>query len=615
MNTGAIPQTVIDEVLRRHEIAETVGKYVHLSKNGKYLKGLCPFHSEKTPSFTVTPEKNIFYCYGCGKGGNVIKFVMELEGETFPEAVKRLAEEAGIPVTWTTGQPEEPTPQQRERQRLIEAHAHAAKLYHYVLRNTEVGIAAMDYLRSRGFNDKMIETFGIGYAPARWDTLTRALERQGYDLTEMERGGLLSRRNEGDGFVDRFRDRIMFPIEDGEGHIVAFAGRLLSDGQPKYLNSPESPLFNKSRTLYRLHQARSAIRKSRQVVLFEGYVDCIKAWSAGVANGVASMGTALTNDHAAVLRRFAEEAIVCYDGDGAGQAAAHKSIPLLESAGLNVRIGMIPGRMDPDEYIMENGPEAFVRECVDGAVSAIKFQLIYLRKSHILSEEDGKIRYLREAVKLVAGRDSPTEREVLLKDLAQEFDVSLDTLKQEVSGILRAQEKMANPGDIPGGTWNNEWNDRRNSAKLPNIPPAYVSAERHLLSWMMQDADTCAVVQEKLGDSFQVENHAALAAYLYAYYAEGHEPDIGRFTSFLQDDRLERAATAIALMEVPFGEREFEDCLRTVSITALTREIDRSREALHRAERAGDPLQAAQILTEIIALEKKRKDRQRAGGF
>jgi len=609
MNTGAIPQTVIDEVLRRHDIAETVGKYVHLSKNGKYLKGLCPFHSEKTPSFTVTPEKSIFYCYGCGKGGNVIKFVMEMEGETFPEAVKHLAEEAGIPVTWTIGQPEEPTPQQRERQTLIEAHAHAAKLYHYVLRNTEVGIAAMDYLRSRGFTDKMIETFGIGYAPARWDTLTRALERQGYDLAEMERGGLLSRRNEGDGYVDRFRDRIMFPIEDAEGRIAAFAGRLLSDGQPKYLNSPESPLFNKSRTLYRLHQARSAIRKSRQVVLFEGYVDCIKAWSAGVANGVASMGTALTNEHAAVLRRFAEEAIVCYDGDGAGQAAAHKSIPLLESAGLSVRIGMLPGRMDPDEYIMENGPEAFVRECMDGAVSAIKFQLIYLRKSHILSEEDGKIRYLREAVKLVAGRGSPTEREVLLKDLAQEFDVSLDTLKQEVSGILRAQEKLANPGDIPGGTWNNEWNDRSNSAKLPNIPPAYVSAERHLLSWMMQDAETCAVVQEKLGDSFQVENHAAIAAYLYAYYAEGHEPDIGRFISFLQDDRLERAASAIALMEVPFGEREFEDCLRTVSLAALTREIDRSREALHRAERAGDPLQAAQILTEIIALEKKRKDR------
>jgi DNA primase len=608
MNYGMIPQTVIDEVLRRHEITETVGKYVHLTKNGKYLKGLCPFHSEKTPSFTVTPEKQIFHCYGCGKGGNVIKFVMEMEGESFPEAVKTLAEDAGIPVTWTTASTEEPSAFQKEKQLLHEAHDYSAKLYHYLLRNTEAAKPAMDYLSSRRFTDTMIEHFGIGYAPARWDTLTQALERKGYSLAEMEAGGLLSRRQDAEGYVDRFRDRIIFPIHDSGGHIIAFAGRLLSEGQPKYLNSPETALFNKSRTLYRLHEARSAIRRARQVVLFEGYVDVIKAWTAGVHNGVATMGTALTAEHAALLRRFADEVILCYDGDDAGQAAAHKSIPLLEGAGFRVRVSVLPNRMDPDEYISSHGPEPFVREFIEGAVSAVKFQLIYLRKSHILLGEDGKIRYLRDAVRIVARRDSPTERELLLKELAQEFAVSLDTLKQE-SLEVRQQEKLGNAGDIPAGTWNNVWNEQRYGSNFKNPPlgAAHVNAERQLLSWMMQDKDTALLVQQKLGDRFYVEDHAALAAYLYAYYAQSNDPDVGRFVAVLQDDRLERTASSIALIDIPFGERELEDCIRTIGRASLAREVERLTEELNRAQRAGDYSRATQMGIEIIALEKQRK--------
>jgi DNA primase len=606
MNYGMIPQTVIDEVLRRHEIGETVGKYVHLTKNGKYLKGLCPFHSEKTPSFTVTPEKQIFHCYGCGKGGNVIKFVMEMEGETFPEAVKQLAEDAGIPVTWASHSGEEPSPQQKAKQTLHEAHDYTAKLYHYLLRNTEAGKPAMEYLRSRGFNDSLIEEFGLGYAPARWDTLTQALDRKGYAPAEMEAGGLLSRRQEGEGYVDRFRDRVIFPIQDGGGQVIAFAGRLMSDGQPKYLNSPETPLFNKSRTLYRLHQARSAMRRTRQAVLFEGYVDCIKAWTAGVHNGVATMGTALTAEHAAILRRFADEIVLCYDGDDAGQAAAHKSIPLLEGAGFRVRVGVLPNRMDPDEFITNHGQGAFVREYIEGAVSAVKFQLIYLRKSHILLEEDGKIRYLRDAVKIVARRESPTERELLLKELAQEFGVSLDTLKQE-SLEVRRQEKLGNSGDIPAGSWNNVWNEKRSSSKHPPLLPAYIKAERQLLSWMMMDRDTASLVQNRLGDEFRVEDHAALAAYLYSYYGEGNDPDVGRFISFLQDDRLERAASAIALEDIPFDERVLEDYLRSVSRAPLLREIERKKEEMQHAMRIGDNLEAAKVAREISALEQQCK--------
>jgi DNA primase len=608
MNYGMIPQPVIDEVLRRHDIADKVGQYVHLTKHGKYLKGLCPFHSEKTPSFTVTPEKQIFHCYGCGKGGNVIKFVMEMEGESFPEAVRRLAEEAGIPFERDAGSHEELTPKQQERRMLLEAHAYAARFFHYVLRNTEAGKPAMDYLRSRGFTDKLIEEFGLGYAPMRRDALAIALRRQGYDLSLMERGGLLSRAHEGDGYIDRFRDRIIFPIHNAEGRVVAFAGRLLGDGQPKYLNSPESPLFNKSRTLYRLHSARAAIRKSRQVVLFEGYADCIKAWSAGVHNGVASMGTALTAEHAALLRRFAEEAIICYDGDDAGQAAAHKSIPLLESAGLRVRVSLLPGRMDPDEWVSAHGPEGFVREIIDTAVSSVKFQLIYLRKSHILLEDEGKIRYLRDAVRIVARRDSATERELMLKELSQEFGVSLESLKQDVSNI-RTQEKLAGAGDIPAGTWNNVWNEKRSFSKLPNIPPTYVTAERQLLSWMMQDAGTAALVRERLGERFLVQDHAALAAYLYAYYANGSEPDIGRYIASIQDDRLEQIASAIALLDVPYSDDALEGNIRAIERYALVQEKERLYQDMQRAEKAEDFSRLEEILSQIMAIDKKLREK------
>jgi DNA primase len=264
--------------------------------------------------------------------------------------------------------------------------------------------------------------------------------------------------------------------------------------------------------------------------------------------------------------------------------------------------------MDPDEYISAHGAEAFVRDIIDGAVSAVKFQLIYLRKSHILLEEDGKIRYLREAVRLVARRDSPTERELLLKELAQEFGVSLDTLKQEVLEF-RKQEKLGVAGDIPGGSWNNVWNEKRSSSsKNPPLGSANVNAERQLLSWMLQDKETALLVQQRLGDRFHVEDHAAIAAYLYAYYAEGNEPDISRFVTVLQDDRLERAASAIALIEVPYGERELEDFLRTIERASESKDIlERKNEEMHRADRAGDKMLAAQILIEIIALKKQRK--------
>ncbi|WP_223067130.1 DNA primase [Paenibacillus caui] len=605
MSTGRnIPEEVIEAVLLHHDIVDTVSRHVHLTKQGKYLKGLCPFHSEKTPSFTVTPDRQIFHCYGCGAGGNAIKFRMEMEGLSFPEAVKLMAEEAHIPFTDLNGSAA--APHNPELDALLQANEWSAKLYHFLLKNTEHGKQAMDYLKGRGIGDRLIDRFGIGYAPARWDTLVQFLDKRSFDLSAMEKGGLLSAKNDGTGFVDRFRDRVMFPIYNRSGKVIAFAGRILGEGQPKYLNSPESRLFSKSRTLYNLHQSKNEIRKKRQVVIFEGFGDVISAWEAGVHNSVATMGTALTESHAAILKSTCDEAIVCYDGDRAGQSAAMKSIPILEGAGFKVRIALLAEGLDPDEYIRKYGGERFLSQVIEGAVSAVKFKLIYLKKNHILLEEAGKVAYIREAIEVIAPLPSPTEREIYLKELSADLQVSFDSLKQECNQFRHDMQKNRADGDNNANWWNTGRHKKRQS-EAPVLLPAYHVAERRLLSFMLQDDEVASYVSEHLGDQFNIKEHAAIAAYLYAYYAQGKTPDVSRFVSSLQDEKLEKVVSSIAVMDTPleWSVQELDDCIKEIRKVPLKSSIDRKKEEMIAAEKAGDFLTAAQIASEIIALERQ----------
>ena len=473
-----IPEDVIAAVLSHTNIVDVVAKHVHLTKQGKYLKGLCPFHSEKTPSFTVTPEKQIFHCYGCGKGGGVFKFVMEIEGISFPEAVAQLAEEANIPVTWQADS-REPDEHEKERQQIISANEIAAKWFHYILMNTEQGKPALEYLRERGFSDKLIAEFGIGYAPPMREALKTFLDKRQYDLPLMVSGGLLQANEERGGYFDRFRDRVMFPLRNDRGQIIGFAGRALGDAMPKYLNTPESILFHKSRLLYEFHRAKAEIRKQNQIVLFEGYVDVIKAWEAGIHNGVASMGTSLTEEHVRLIRRYASRAVICYDGDNAGMNAAFKSLSLLERAGLEVNVAMLPDGMDPDEYVSKYGAERFRNEMIQGAYTAVRFKLYFLRKNYRLSDENERLRYIKAALNVIASLQSPVERDYYVKDLADEFDISYGSLKQELTETIRTSQKFKQDGDNIGKPWNNGMNDRREEATRPVLRPAYYNAERN----------------------------------------------------------------------------------------------------------------------------------------
>jgi DNA primase len=613
MRYGRIPEEVIEAVLKRHDIVDVIGRHVHLSKQGHYMKGLCPFHSEKSPSFTVTPEKQIYRCFGCNVGGNLIRFVMEIEGLSFSEAITKLAEEADIPITWEEAS-EEQNEQQQEKATLLKAYDFAAKLYHYILGNTEQGKVAKGYLASRGISDKLIDTFQIGYAPAMWDTLVQQLVKREFDLTLMEKGGLISAKHEGTGYVDKFRERIMFPICDAAGKVIAFGGRSMGDAQPKYLNSPESTLFNKSRTMYNLHLARPNMRKLQQAVLFEGYVDVIKAWEAGINNGVATMGTALTKEHAALLNRNADQIVVCYDGDNAGQSAAFKSIPILEETGSRVTVAMLPDGKDPDDYVKQYGFDRFVREIIEPAVPSMKYKLLYIRKNFKLHEDGDRLRYLQSAVKLISELHSPMEREHYLKQLASEFpDSSYEAMKLDLHEILLQSEKNRPDGDNKPILWNNVMNNGRTAErtrkKTPSLLPAYHNAERLILAVMMHDRDVCAHVEEQLGDQFNVEAHAVLAAYLYAYYAQNAEPDASRYIAMLQDEQLESLASSIVMMGAGHGinEQVIDDYIRQIRKVPMQEEIERKKEERVRAEREGDHLRAAQIAVEIIALEKRLK--------
>lgn len=607
MNNGSIPQEAINAVLQHYDIVETVGKYVPLSKQGKNFIGLCPFHSEKSPSFSVSPDKQIFHCFGCGAGGNAIKFMMEIEGYSFPEAVRTMAEDAQMPVTWEEIS-QEKTGKALEREQMVNAHELAAKWFHYLLKNSETGKQAALYLRGRGFNDKIIDTFQIGYAPPMWDTLTQFLIKREFNPALMTQAGLIAHKD-GGGYYDLFRDRIMFPIWDGRGRVVAFSGRVIHEGQPKYLNTPGTPIFYKSKQLYNFHQAKQSIQKTTQAVLFEGYVDVIKAWEAGCLNGVATMGTALTQEHAAILKRSAEQVVVCYDGDNAGQSAAFKSIDILEKESLSVKIAVLPGKMDPDEYISANGADSFRREILDSAVSATRFKLIYLRRQYNLSDEDDRLRYIHEALLVVAALSSPTERDYYIKDLSNEFSVTLDALKQEMHQIRQEMQKNEPSGDKMPFSWNNVMNDRSGVQRQPVLVPAYQNAEKKLLAIMMHDREVAFYVQKELGDEFNVEAHAALAAYLYTYYGQGNEPDASRYISFLQNDELESLASSISMMDANQGvnEQVIDDYLREIRKYPRMLEIEQRKEERNRVERSGDVIRAAQLANEIIALERQLK--------
>lgn len=424
----AIPSSFIDDLVARSDIVDVVSDYVKLTPKGGSYWGLCPFHGEKTPSFHVRADQQNYHCFGCGKGGGVISFVMEVENLPYLDALRLLAKRAGVEF------PEQNMDQRsrRKRARLLELNKEAARFFHSQLHGP-AGRQGLEYLQRRGLSRGIMTRFGLGFAPDNWDSLIRAMAQKGYEKGDLLEAGLAVSSQKG-RIYDRFRGRVMFPIIDLRGDVIGFGGRVMGDGAPKYLNSPDSPVFNKSRNLFALNLAKNT--KLGRIVLTEGYMDTISLYQAGFDCAVASLGTSLTADHAKLLSRFTKEVVICYDADSAGIQAANRAIPLLEKTGLKVRVVRVHGAKDPDEFLKKFGPDAFAK-LLDQSENYVNYNLRQLQEKYDLTDPIQRAEFARAGAEVISQLESPVEREVHAGQLAQTAGVGKEALLQEIQRCRR----------------------------------------------------------------------------------------------------------------------------------------------------------------------------------
>ncbi|MEC2076530.1 DNA primase [Metabacillus fastidiosus] len=603
-----IPEELVEKIQKTSDIVDVISEYVQLKKQGRNYFGLCPFHGENTPSFSVSPDKQIFHCFGCGAGGNVFSFLMQLEGHSFTEAAESLANKANIELPKLAVRDGAPQAVNEDIQVMIEAHELLKKFYHHLLLNTKEGEHALEYLLNRGFTKETIERFEIGYALDSWDFITNFLTKNGFDLEMMEQAGLLVKKSSSNQFFDRFRNRIMFPILDHHGVTVAFSGRVLGTEQPKYLNSPETKLFNKSKLLYNFHQARLHIRKKQQVVLFEGFADVISAVRSDVEHSIATMGTSLTEEQATIIRRNVEEVIICYDSDKAGVEATLRAASLLMNVGCKIKVAMIPDGMDPDDYINKYGSQKFKDDVIGANVTLMTFKMSYFRRGINLQDEGDRLKYIENVMKEISSIDNSVERELYLKQLSSEFGLSMDALKEQLAVETRSGKKSSH-----NNNFKNErkpiGEERRAPIQTKRLLPAFHNAERRLIGHMLRSKEITQRVLDAIGLQFNIEEHRALVTYLYAYYEEGNEEDISLFLSRLPNAELHTLVSDIAMISLndEVTEREIADYIKNVLNHQKMLMIKEKESEKNEAERQKKFKEAALIAMEIIKLKQALK--------
>ncbi|MEE3232748.1 MAG: DNA primase [Candidatus Latescibacterota bacterium] len=432
-----IPDDIIDNIRDAVDITEIIGEHVQLKHNGTRMVGLCPFHEEKTPSFTVTPGLQMFKCFGCGEGGSVFKFLQKVDDISFYEAVQRLSDRTGIPLPKTKKR--YGNTDQNSTDSIYQANDIAQKFYHHVLLNEEKGKRALSYLRSRNVSDEIIEQFGIGYAPGgqSWDELLKVAHKKHIDPNTLEHSGLAIRRKSGNGHYDRFRDRVVFPIRNVSSKTIGFGGRVLqADQEPKYLNSPETPIYQKSRVLYSLDIAKETIRHSKSAIVVEGYMDVISLAQAGVQNVVATSGTALTENQCMALERFTDQVVLLFDGDNAGSNAALRGVEVLLTTGIEARIVSLPNEHDPDTFVQMQGVNALLG-MLDEGLPLLQFYLQNLSKKYDLKSNSGRSKALQDLKPLLLKPRDPLRRDLMLREISQRLAVDENILRSEISKNMR----------------------------------------------------------------------------------------------------------------------------------------------------------------------------------
>ena len=549
-----IPKDFIEQVRGATNIVDVISRYLPLKASGKNFKGLCPFHNEKTPSFHVNTERQIFHCFGCDVGGDAFKFLMLYEKHSFVEAVRELANRAGLSLPrsshgekWSD-----------DRARLIEIHEQAARFFRERLASP-AGKQAVAYLRGRGLSDDAIRATGFGFAPDQWTSLCDYLRRVGTKPEEMVKAGVAVTRRSGQGVYDRFRNRVIIPIHNESSKVVAFGGRLLGDGEPKYLNSPETPIYNKSQILYGFDVAKKAIRNDGFAILMEGYLDCIQAYQAEVHPAVACCGTALTEAHCRLLKRYTDRILLNFDRDAAGNRATHRSIDLLLQEGFDVRVVLLPEGEDPDSFIRSAGAQAY-RERLDAAPSFVHFLIEQARKRYDVSTPRGKTGFLDEVLPHIAKIPNRVERTAHVSLLAERAGISdamvVDELRRQVADHGTSVE-----------------------VKRP-VHHEVKPAERDLIRWILQSPDAIGLLEEIESQDLEGLATAPILETMQKLAREG-QLTVDRLLESMNEDADRKRLTRIVTEPVPLGPRQSpRDCLNRLREERLSRRLSHLKNEL-----------------------------------
>lgn len=536
------PEELVEEVRMRSDIVDVISSYVKLQKRGGTYFGLCPFHNEKTPSFSVTPSKQMYYCFGCGAGGNVFTFLMEYENLTFPEAVRQLADRAGVELPQEE-ESEEARKRASRRARILEANKEAGRYFYYQMKGPG-GKRAYEYLTGRGLTDETIRRFGLGYSNAYRDDLYQYLKHKGYDDELLKETGLV--KIEERGCHDRFWNRVMFPIMDVNGKIIGFGGRVMGDGEPKYLNSPETKVFDKSRNLYGLNYARTW--RKPYMLICEGYMDVIAMQQAGFTGAVASLGTAFTSGQASLLRRYTSQVILTYDSDGAGVRAALRAIPILKEAGLSAKVLDLKPYKDPDEFIKNMGAEAF-EERIENAVNSFLFEIDVLYRQYDMKDPEQKTAFYNETARKLLQFPEKLERDNYTEAVARQYGIEYEALRSLVNrlgGRMGFEERKPEEPRPP-----REKKDKEDGIR---------QSERLLLTWLVEESRAYPAVKGIIGpDDFTEPLYKRAASMVFEGLEAGSLSPADILNHFINDEEEYKEVARLfntSLTELTKEERE-----------------------------------------------------------
>ena len=590
-----ISEEILEKIKSQNDIVDVISERVRLKKAGRNFTGLCPFHNEKTPSFSVSQEKQIYKCFGCGEAGNVISFVMKDKNLPFIEAVKYLANRANIPLKLGNG---EQSQSNRKKELLYKVNVEAAKFFFSNLMNNQ---NAKEYFLNRGIKEETIKKFGLGYANDSWNSLMFYLRKKGINDGLLEEAGLISVNKEKGRKYDRFRNRVMFPVFDYQGKVIGFGGRVLDDSKPKYLNSPETLVFQKGTNLYGLNFALKHNMSERYFVIVEGYMDLISLHQYGITNVVASLGTALTINQARLLKRYADKVVISYDADLAGQMATLRGLEILRTAGFDVRVLSIPQGKDPDEYVRSNGREAFLK-LINNAEPLIDYRIKKAEEGIDFKNSQSVILYSKRIMDIISDLD-PIEKDVYIKKASENTGIK----EQALYDILKIKMKDNRENDFR----NNKEEDR---SKL-YVEPGFLKAERTLLKMMLENEEYLQYIEERISENdFILLEHKEI----FTVIILGKGENINNIESFMES-RLSNAKSIGELVKIKeenifFADNikvQIDDLINEIHSYKLKQRIDQLRKEQKELENQGKIEESIKLAIELASITKKLKESKR----